>query len=275
MTIQIRNWKKWQSYRKDRGQPPWIKLHRALMRDPHWVALSDAQRGQLISMWMLAADRDGEIPDDPVVIKKLCYMEFEPDLEVFDDQGFITGWRHIDAKATPRRRQVDAKLTHQSRIEKSRIEKSREEKTTTKTTGTQNVPEPVESNSVVQVSEPKTPQAEFVERFKVSYEAMTGQPFNFKKEQFVIVARLIKDHGMEAVVQKAKILGVLCKNKSAWFAKGGWADFTIEKLSSQWNSILPEAHQESPQDKEAREKAEIEKKVRDTHERLNQAMGRR
>ena len=59
--FKIKNWDKWQTYRKDRGQPPWIKLHRCIMRDPEWVLLSDAERGQLISLWLLAADRGGEI----------------------------------------------------------------------------------------------------------------------------------------------------------------------------------------------------------------------
>ena len=53
------NWDKWQTYRKDRGQPPWIKIHRRLMRNPEWVSLTDAERGQLVSMWLLAADHDG------------------------------------------------------------------------------------------------------------------------------------------------------------------------------------------------------------------------
>ncbi|KKL61244.1 hypothetical protein LCGC14_2197270, partial [marine sediment metagenome] len=57
--LRIRNWDKWQSYRRDRGQPPWIKVHRSLMRDMNWVSLSDAQRGQLVAIWMLAADQDG------------------------------------------------------------------------------------------------------------------------------------------------------------------------------------------------------------------------
>ena len=116
-TMAIRNWNKWQSYRGDRGQPPWIKVHRALMRDPNWVALSDAQRGQLVAMWMLAADRDGVIPASASLVKKLCFMDAEPDFQLFTDLGFIES----DATVTPRRRQHDAP-------EKSREEKSREEK---------------------------------------------------------------------------------------------------------------------------------------------------
>lgn len=102
-TVRIRNWDKWQSYRRDRGQPPWIKIQRALIRDPQWVALSDAQRGQLVAIWVLAADRDGVIPASPSLLQKLCYMDSEPDINLFMDHGFI----ERDATVTPIRRQHD------------------------------------------------------------------------------------------------------------------------------------------------------------------------
>src|SRR5690606_20440063 len=87
--MKIRNWSKWQSYRKDRGQPPWIKLYRALLRDPDWIALTDAERGQLASIWMLAADRHGEIPNDPEIVRKLCQLETAPDLQLLIAAGFL------------------------------------------------------------------------------------------------------------------------------------------------------------------------------------------
>jgi len=86
-----------------------------------------------------------------------------------------------------------------------------------------------------------TPQAIFVKGFKDSYEAMTQQPFKAGQEHYVIAARLIKAHGLNAVVSKAKTLGVLCRDGSAWFTKDGWGSFTIETLSKHWNSILEDA----------------------------------
>jgi len=122
--LQIRNWDKWQTYRKDRSQPPWIKVHRRIMRNPKWVGLSDAERGQLISIWLLGADRDGKIPDDPDLIKKLCFMQKKPNLNKFIGLRFID---QSDAKLTPERRQHDAP-------EKSRVEKKREDKSIGKMT---------------------------------------------------------------------------------------------------------------------------------------------
>lgn len=105
--MRVANWSTWQSYRSDRGQPPWIKVHRRVLRNPEWVALSDSQRGQLVSMWILAADKDGELPDDPKVIQKLCYLDSEPDLQVFVAHGFLEKWRQGDVTTTPEGRQRD------------------------------------------------------------------------------------------------------------------------------------------------------------------------
>ena len=72
--LQIAGWERWQSYRKDRGQPPWIKLHRRLLRNSLWLNLTDAEQGQLVNIWMLAADKDGLILNDPSFIKSICFM---------------------------------------------------------------------------------------------------------------------------------------------------------------------------------------------------------
>ena len=116
--LRIRNWEKWQSYRRDRGRPPWIKVHREVMRNPDWVSLTDAQRGQLVSIWILAADRDGRIPDDPELIQKLCYMSDAPTLEVFISRGFIGPRRQSDAIVTPECRQLDALEERREETEK-------------------------------------------------------------------------------------------------------------------------------------------------------------
>ena len=116
--IKIVNWDKWQSYRKDRGQPPWIKMHRCLMRNPEWISLTDAERGQLVAIWLLAADHDGVIPASPDLIKKICFMTKAPNLKKLEELGFL------DANTTPTRRQRDEP---KAETDKSREEKIREE----------------------------------------------------------------------------------------------------------------------------------------------------
>jgi uncharacterized phage protein (TIGR02220 family) len=118
--IKMKNWDRWQTYRTDRGNPPWIKVYRALMRNIDWITLTDAQRGQLVAMWLLAADKDGRIPADPATIKTVCSMTEEPDLKLFKSKGFV----EFGAKVTPERRQVDAALTPQSRVDQSRVDQS-------------------------------------------------------------------------------------------------------------------------------------------------------
>ena len=89
-TITVNNWEKWQTYRKDRGTPPWIKVHRNLFSNQEWAALSDAEKGHLVSIWILAADKSGLIPADPKTLKKLCMLDIEPDLKKFSDLGFVS-----------------------------------------------------------------------------------------------------------------------------------------------------------------------------------------
>jgi len=87
----IRKWDEYQTYRKDRGTPPWIKVYRRLLNDAEWVQLTDAEKGQLVSIWMLAADKHGEIPDDPKLIQKICHLDSPPDMAKFHKLQFIMG----------------------------------------------------------------------------------------------------------------------------------------------------------------------------------------
>ena len=50
--LKVHDWDIWQTYRKDRGRPPWIKVHRILGTSQKWSMLSDAERGQLVSLWI-------------------------------------------------------------------------------------------------------------------------------------------------------------------------------------------------------------------------------
>ncbi len=117
--LKIKDWEKWQSYRSDRGQPPWIKIHRRVMRNIEWVSMNDSERGQLVAIWLLAADHDGVIPASPELIKQLCYMTETPNINKFIELGFIC------AEVASTRRQYDANMTHQTRLEKTREEKNK------------------------------------------------------------------------------------------------------------------------------------------------------
>ena len=57
-----------------------------------------------------AADREGTIPDDPILLARLCFMDAVPDLDAFVELGFLERRQH-DANTTPTRRQHDANTT--------------------------------------------------------------------------------------------------------------------------------------------------------------------
>ena len=124
--LKIANWKRWQTYRTDRGAPPWIKLHRSILRNSDWVMLSDAEKGQLVSLWILAADRGGKIPDDSAVLRSVCGLSKNPDLELFICLGFIEKRRQRDAKVTPSGSHRDAPETETEKIKREK--KEREER---------------------------------------------------------------------------------------------------------------------------------------------------
>lgn len=66
--LRIKNWDSFQHY-KDRN-PPWIKLHRALLDDYEFAALEDAVKGQLMLMWLFASQNEGRIPHDAKFLER-------------------------------------------------------------------------------------------------------------------------------------------------------------------------------------------------------------
>jgi len=74
------------------------------MRNPEWVSLTDSERGQLVAMWLLAADHDGVIPASEDVVEKLCFMSEKLNINKFIDLDFISD---NGVKAASYRRQHD------------------------------------------------------------------------------------------------------------------------------------------------------------------------
>ncbi len=59
------------------------------MTDINWVKLTDAEQGQLVNIWMLAAEKKGQIINDQGSIKILCHLTDEPNINKFIELGFI------------------------------------------------------------------------------------------------------------------------------------------------------------------------------------------
>ena len=90
MMLQVTNWDKWQTYRKDRGTPPWIKVHRNLLSNPEWCSLSDSEKGQLVSIWLLSADKNGQVCADAQLLHKMAQLDAQPNINRFIELGFLS-----------------------------------------------------------------------------------------------------------------------------------------------------------------------------------------
>lgn len=85
--IRIAGWEKYQHY-KDRN-PPWIKLHRELLTSNTWVSLDDAGRVLAIAIMMLAAATGNRIPAQPAYVRRVAYLNDDPDFAPLVEVGFI------------------------------------------------------------------------------------------------------------------------------------------------------------------------------------------
>jgi hypothetical protein len=85
--LRIKNWTEFQHY-KDRN-PPWIKLHRALLDDYEFSRLHDASKAHLLLIWLFASQLDGAIPEDAQFLKRKLGLDKEPDLNLLINHGFL------------------------------------------------------------------------------------------------------------------------------------------------------------------------------------------
>lgn len=104
----IKNWAEFQHY-KDRN-PPWIKLHRALLDDVRFMRLTDLQRGHLMMIWIVASQNGGTIPDDPKFVQARIGASRPVDLKVFEDAGFLLPDHDASDTLAPRKQDASTML---------------------------------------------------------------------------------------------------------------------------------------------------------------------
>lgn len=84
--LTIKNWETFQHYK--RRNPPWLKLHRALLDDYAFCSLPDAAKGHLMLLWLLASQNNGTIPADvPFLERKISCSGL--DLDRLIEHGFL------------------------------------------------------------------------------------------------------------------------------------------------------------------------------------------
>ena len=84
--LQVKNWETFQHYK--RRNPPWLKLHRALLDDYAFCALPDANKAHLMLLWLYASQNNGLIPVDiPFLERKVSCIGIDIDLLI--ERGFL------------------------------------------------------------------------------------------------------------------------------------------------------------------------------------------
>lgn len=90
MKYKVKNWREFQHY-KDRN-PPWIKLHFALLSSSDWVALDDASRVLAVACMLAASKNDGVIDGSErglTYLKRVAYLNTDPDINPLIECGFL------------------------------------------------------------------------------------------------------------------------------------------------------------------------------------------
>lgn len=85
--LRVRNWTQFQHY-KDRN-PPWIKLHFALLSSEDWVTLDDASKLLAVVCMLVASRNEGMVPNNPAYLKRVAYLDRLPKLKPLIDCGFL------------------------------------------------------------------------------------------------------------------------------------------------------------------------------------------
>ena len=84
--LTVKNWNTFQHYGK--RNPPWIKLHRAILDDYGFCAMDDAAKAHLMLLWLYASQHNGQIPHDAQFLERKLDIT-SLDLEAFIDGGFL------------------------------------------------------------------------------------------------------------------------------------------------------------------------------------------
>lgn len=85
--LKVKNFDKFQHYTN--RTPPWIKLHRDILKDYGFSNLPDVSKGHLMLLWVLASQLDNRIPDDPNWIAGQLGTNTPIDLDRLKSLGFL------------------------------------------------------------------------------------------------------------------------------------------------------------------------------------------
>jgi hypothetical protein len=188
----IVNWKQFQHY-NDRS-PPWIKLHRSMLTSRTWVSASDSERVLAVACMLIAADTDNKIPADAVYLKRVAYLNAEPDFDALIRLQFI---EFIDDDSTSLA-DASAPIANGTKCssEERRGEKRRED--------TSAAPPSRGSVSRAAISD-----EQFLE-FKLAYPERNGD-YRWKQARGAINARIREGSTFDEILAGARRYAAYCK----------------------------------------------------------------
>lgn len=86
VSYDVKNWKEFQHYGK--RNPPWIKLHRAILDDDDFNTLAESQRLHLILLWLHASQNNGKIKNNSDYLERKLDIK-NLDLNALAEAGFL------------------------------------------------------------------------------------------------------------------------------------------------------------------------------------------
>jgi hypothetical protein len=121
--IRVVNWERFQHYKH--RNPPWIKLYGEMLSSRTWVTLDDSSRVLAFAVLMLAARHENKIPMDPAYIRRVAYLNSDPNFAGLLETNFVEivdGASNVLATCTH-----DASNVHQNALPETEKRQSREE----------------------------------------------------------------------------------------------------------------------------------------------------
>jgi hypothetical protein len=85
--LAVKNWDKFQHYKQ--RNPPWIRLHRTLLRDHKFNLLTEVEQWMLVRMWLLASETDNHMAYDEKWVRRAINSTRKVPLDKFVEMGFL------------------------------------------------------------------------------------------------------------------------------------------------------------------------------------------
>lgn len=96
--VSVKNFDSYLHYKTGRPNP-WIKLPVRILHSEKWNKLSDSHKGQFISILLLAAESDNDLPADASIIQATARLSGDLDLRVFLRAGLIEYHGELEGEA--------------------------------------------------------------------------------------------------------------------------------------------------------------------------------